>query len=195
MRAQVGRQRAGILVGLSALSALALAAVAAASPPAAGTTIPIGQGPAPRSSAQQPAQHPNVGAPHSQRVLRQLAGPPGSAPPAKSPAVIAGAWQGVDVASFQEQPTPINWSQVASAGIKFAAIKAAEGDYYTNPYALTDLVNAKAAGLAVLAYAYAIPDGDGASADPVVQADDLINYLKTSTAGVPPLMLDIEYNP
>jgi GH25 family lysozyme M1 (1,4-beta-N-acetylmuramidase) len=195
MRAQVRLRRTGFLVGVCALSALVLATMASGAPPAAGTTIPIGQGPALTPQGQQPGQHPNVGAAHSPQVLQQLAGRSGSTAPAKSPALITGAWQGIDVASFQEQPTAINWSQVAGAGIKFAAIKATEGDYYTNKYALTDLVNAKAAGLAVLAYAYAIPDGDGASADPVVQADDLIDYLKTGTAGVPPLMLDIEYNP
>jgi GH25 family lysozyme M1 (1,4-beta-N-acetylmuramidase) len=161
----------------------------------AATTIPVGYGAVAGSQAKQSVKHPNVRAAHSQRVLRQLAGLSGTSAPAKSAAVIAGASQGIDVASFQETPTAINWSQVVGAGIKFAAIKATEGDYYTNPSALTDLVKAKAAGLKVLAYAYAIPDGDGSSSDPVVQADDLIDFLKTGTAGVPPLMLDIEYNP
>ncbi|MGN6795589.1 MAG: ricin-type beta-trefoil lectin domain protein [Streptosporangiaceae bacterium] len=191
MRARMRLQRAAILVGVGALSAIVLPGVL----PASGATIPIGHGAAVRPQGQPSVKHPNVRAAHSQQVLRQLAGRSGSTSPAHSPAVIAGAWQGVDVASYQEQPTPINWSQVTGAGIKFAAIKATEGDYYTNKYALTDLVNAKAAGLAVLAYAFAIPDGDGASSDPVVQADDLIDYLKTGPAGVPPLMLDIEYNP
>src|SRR6266567_2952863 len=37
--------------------------------------------------------------------------------------------------------------------------------------------------------------GGSASSSPVVQADDLINFLKTGAAGVPTVMLDIEYNP
>ncbi|MGN6680488.1 MAG: ricin-type beta-trefoil lectin domain protein [Streptosporangiaceae bacterium] len=196
MRALVGLRRARILLGVSGLSAVMLVAVPAGVPPAVGATTTMGPSPVVWSAGpQQPVKHPNVRATHSPKVLRQLAGGSGAISPAVPRAPIAGAWQGVDVASFQEQPSPINWSQVAGADIKFAAIKATEGDYYTNKYALTDLVNAKAAGLAVLAYAYAIPDGDGASSDPVVQADDLIDYLKTGPAGVPPLMLDIEYNP
>jgi len=192
MRALVCLRQAGILVGVVGLSAIVLAGT----PGAMAGAMVVGSGPVGWSAGQPSAVvHPNVGAAHSQQVQRQLAGGSGSRAPAGSPAVIAGAWQGVDVASFQEQPSPINWSQVAGAGIQFAAVKATEGDYYTNKYALADLVNAKAAGLAVLAYAYAIPNGDGASSDPVVQADDLIDYLKTGAAGVPPLMLDIEYNP
>src|SRR5215813_8194571 len=195
MRALVCLRRAGILVGVGGLSAIVLAGM----PGAVAGAVVLGSGPIAWPAVQPSAVvHPNVGAAHSQQVLRQLAGAAGgsgSRAPAISPASITGAWQGVDVASFQEQPSPINWSQVAGAGIQFAAVKATEGDYYTNKYALTDLVNAKAAGLAVLAYAYAIPNGDGASSDPVVQADDLIDYLNTGSAGVPPLMLDIEYNP
>jgi GH25 family lysozyme M1 (1,4-beta-N-acetylmuramidase) len=192
MRVLACLRQAGILVSLGGLSAIVLAGT----PGAVAGAVVVGSGPVGWSAAQSSAVvHPNVGAAHSQQVLRQLAGGSGSQAPVSSPAAIAGAWQGVDVASYQEQPTPINWSQVAGAGIQFAAVKATEGDYYTNKYALTDLVNAKAAGLAVLAYAYAIPNGAGASSDPVVQADDLIDYLKTGAAGVPPLMLDIEYNP
>jgi len=190
--------RAGIVAGVASLGAL----VPAAFPAAAAVVGPSRV--APSSGQLQPADHPNVQAAHSPEVLRQLAGAAGgtgsagsgTAAPSAAPGVIAGALQGVDVASFQEQ-SPINWPEVAGAGIQFAAIKATEGAYYANKYALTDLVNAKAAGLSVLAYAYAIPDGGGgsASSSPVVQADDLINYLRTGAAGVPAVMLDIEYNP
>ena len=198
MRALACLLRAGFMAGVATVSALALVALSAAA--AAAGPRPVAQS----SGQPQPVDHPNVQAAHSPQVLRQLAGTAGgtgstgSSPAATSvtPGVIAGAWQGVDVASFQEQTT-INWPAVAGAGIQFAAIKATEGSYYTNKYALTDLVNAKAAGLSVLAYAYAIPDGGGgsASSSPVVQADDLINFLKTGAAGVPTVMLDIEYNP
>ena len=69
----------------------------------------------------------------------------------------------------------INWSQVAASGVGFAAVKATEGDYYQNPYALTDLAGAQAAGLSVVAYAFAIPNGNGSSNSPVTQADYLLN--------------------
>jgi lysozyme len=142
--------------------------------------------------------HFNVGATHSPQLLGQFGGF-GAASRTRQPTVtpataITGAVQGVDVASYQEQ-AGINWAQVAADGKRFVAIKATEGDYYRNPYALSDLAEAKAAGLAVAAYAFAIPNGDGASARPAVQADDIINYLKSGSAGVLPVMLDIEYDP
>jgi len=156
----------------------------------------------------------NVGATHSPQLLQQLAGPAGAGGPVMSgarnapiagPAVgagsVAGAAQGVDVASFQHpNNAAIDWTQVAGDGIQFAAVKATEGDYYHNPFALSDLAGARAAGLSVVAYAFAIPNGGSSgstqfSADPVVQADDLINYLTSNGATVPAIMLDIEYDP
>jgi GH25 family lysozyme M1 (1,4-beta-N-acetylmuramidase) len=155
------------------------------------------------SPASHPKQHPNVGKAHSPRLLKELAGPSGtSGPVINSPAQAAtagpvnGAAQGIDVASFQHPGgAAIDWQQVASDGITFAAVKVTEGDYYANTYAASDLTDAGAAGLTTVAYAYAIPDGDGSSSSPVRQADDLINYLTSHSVTVPPVMLDIEYNP
>jgi hypothetical protein len=64
----------------------------------------------------------NVGATHSPQLLRQLAGPAGATRTAISSAIsqasIAGALQGVDVASFQHpNKAAIDWTQVAGAGI------------------------------------------------------------------------------
>jgi beta-glucosidase len=118
------------------------------------------------AAAGPPPDRSNVGATHSPQLLRQLAGPPGAAAAraAISRSAIAGAEQGVDVASFQHpSKAAIEWSQVATAGIQFAAVKATEGNYYQNPYALTDLAGARAAGLSVIAYAFAIPNGNGGS--------------------------------
>jgi len=131
-----------------------------------------------------------------------LAGPPATAAQAlaASPAVaqqaLPGALQGVDVASFQHptSTTPIDWAQVAAAGIQFAAVKATEGNYYQNPWALKDLAGAQAAGLSVIAYAFAIPNGNGGSKSPAVQADYLFSYLGASFRNVP-VLLDIEYDP
>jgi GH25 family lysozyme M1 (1,4-beta-N-acetylmuramidase) len=102
----------------------------------------------------------------------------------------------VDVASFQHPGgAAITWTKVAAAGIQFAAVKTTEGAYYRNPYALLDLADAKAAGLSVVAYAFAIPNGNGSSASPVAQADYLLAYLAKAGGAPPPIMLDIEYNP
>jgi GH25 family lysozyme M1 (1,4-beta-N-acetylmuramidase) len=110
-------------------------------------------------------------------------------------AAVAGDEQGVDVASFQHPGgAAINWSQVAASGIGFAAVKATEGAYYHNPYALTDLAQSQAAGLSAVAYAFAIPNGNGSSSSPVTQADYLVQYLGSASRSVP-IMLDIEYNP
>jgi GH25 family lysozyme M1 (1,4-beta-N-acetylmuramidase) len=181
---------AGLIVGAASLAILGLSDVTAlAARPS--TTV---------SALTRPVNHFNVGATHSPELLRQLAGPRSisraSAAATISKAKIAGAMQGIDVSSHQEdQAGGIDWADVAKSGIQFAAIKATEGDYYQNPYALNDLEAAKAAGLSVVAYAFAIPNGGGASASPVVQADDIISYLKSGQAGVPPIMLDIEYDP
>jgi GH25 family lysozyme M1 (1,4-beta-N-acetylmuramidase) len=116
---------------------------------------------------------------------------------------MAGAVQGVDVASFQHPKSPqyplgapINWPEVAAAttGIQFAAVKATEGAYYQNPFALTDLAQARSAGLSVVAYAFAIPNGNGASKSAPAQADYLLSYLGAGGSGVP-IMLDMEYDP
>jgi GH25 family lysozyme M1 (1,4-beta-N-acetylmuramidase) len=131
-------------------------------------------------------------------LLRQLAGPAAGSGRTSQAAItgaIPGAAQGVDVASFQHPSgDAIDWSKVAAAGIRFAAVKATEGTYYTNPFALTDLAAAKAAGLSVIAYAFAIPNGNGGSKSAVAQADHLLGYLGASSRTVP-ITLDIEFDP
>ena len=152
-------------------------------------------GPPAVASASHKPDRSNVANTHSPELLRQLAGPPGATPAAVRSALrrsaIAGAKQGVDVASIQHAGGAINWAKVARSGIRFAAIKATEGDYYQNPYALSDLAAARAAGLRTMAYAFAVPNGNGSSASPVTQANYLLSYAGTSV----PVALDIEYNP
>ena len=157
--------------------------------------------PATTGHAAGTAVHFNVGATHSPELLRQLAGPatragPGRQVPGLAPRAAArAAERGVDVASYQHpNGAAINWPQVHASGIGFAAVKATEGAYYRNPYALADLAQARAAGLSVVAYAFAVPNGNGASGSPVTQADYLLRYLGTMSRDVP-VMLDIEYNP
>jgi GH25 family lysozyme M1 (1,4-beta-N-acetylmuramidase) len=176
----------------AAVAAGAVLALLGMSAPGAALTRAPWQG-----GAVPAARHPYAGAPHSPRLLRQLAGGHGpSGPAALGAAAAAGALEGVDVASYQHpRAAAIDWAQVAAAGIQFAAIKATEGTYYQNPYALSDIAAARAAGLSVMAYAFAIPNGDGGSPSATAQADYLISYLSKGSSGVPAIMLDIEYDP
>ena len=187
MRAAVPLRRVSALAVAGSLAVLGMTAWPATADSArAAITAAAGQ--------PQRADRSNVGATHSPQLLRQLAGPASGARPSV-PSAIAGAVQGVDVASYQHPGgAAINWADVAAAGIGFAAVKATEGTYYQNPYALSDLAEAKAAGLAVGAYAFAIPNGNGGSSSAVAQADYLLRYLGADSATVP-IMLDIEYDP
>ena len=106
---------------------------------------------------------------------------------------------GLDVAAFQHpvswahpRGAPIYWNTVARHGYKFAAVKATEGDYYVNPYEAGDVKSAKAAGLDVAPYHFAIPNASGGAA----QAQFAVEYSGYAPgARMLPLMLDIEYDP
>jgi GH25 family lysozyme M1 (1,4-beta-N-acetylmuramidase) len=118
--------------------------------------------------------------------------------PAASPAAGT-SMPGLDVAAYQHpvtsqnpKGTPINWPQVAAAGYRFAAVKGTEGDYYVNPWATTDLADAKAAGLDATPYHFAIPNGSSGQQ----QAQFAVEYSGyTPGSQTLPLMLDIEYDP
>ncbi len=184
-------------VGIAAVAALSVAAVAETS---AGSSAHGRHAASAAKRHRQRVSHFNVARTHSPKVLRELAGHPGDPKNGVTDnepgAGLSGAVQGVDVAGYQHPGgASINWRKVAKAGIKFAAVKATEGAYYRNPFALTDLAEAKAAGLSVMAYAFAIPNGNGSSASPVAQADYLVKYLGSAGSTLPPIMLDIEYNP
>jgi GH25 family lysozyme M1 (1,4-beta-N-acetylmuramidase) len=152
-------------------------------------------------SHRQRVNHFNVGATHSPKLLRQLHGRlhGHDGAPNNGPLLGSGhpaALQGVDVASYQHpNGERINWARVAKSGVQFAAIKATEGTYYRNPFALTDLAQAKAAGLSVVAYVFAVPNGNGGSGSATAQADYLVTDLAKARGRMPPIMLDIEYNP
>ena len=151
----------------------------------------------PASATGQPGDRYNVGATHSPQLLAELAGPPGAAPsaPAGNAPAQKAQRRGVDVAAYQHpNRAAINWRRVARSGISFAMVKATEGTYYRNPYALSDLNAARAAGLSVGAYAFAIPNGNGGRRGAIPQADYVLSYLGPLAASVP-VMLDIEFNP
>jgi len=107
--------------------------------------------------------------------------------------------QGIDVSSHQHpRNAVIHWTDVATAGNTFTAIKTSEGTYYVNPYYASDAVQAARAGLLVMPYAFAnpFPAKDNGSARG--QADMAARQLRS--AAVPaskmlPLALDIEPDP
>jgi GH25 family lysozyme M1 (1,4-beta-N-acetylmuramidase) len=185
---------------------------AAGSRDPAAAVVPVTSRPAtsqartPGSSLQAPASRPpsavtvkppvvdgvrriDIGSTHSPQLLHELSASPAAtaAPPAD-----AGA-RGVDVASFQHpRGAAINWRRVAQAGYKFAFIKATEGDYYANPYYAADLAQAKAAGLYVTGYHFAVPNVSGGAS----QARYAVEHGSYAADGrILPLALDIEYNP
>lgn len=155
-----------------------------------------------------PAANPAEG--HSPRLQRELSGPltgtgtarPGSAVRMSTSmraatATAAGTMlNGVDVASFQHpNGAAINWADVAAAGYHFAAIKATEGNYYTNPYYAKDAADALAAGMYVAAYHFANPNSSNGT--PTAQADYAVHNAGNYKVGghYLPLELDLEYDP
>jgi len=103
-----------------------------------------------------------------------------------------GPERGIDISAYQHADGPIDWRELARHGIKFVAIKAAEGTYYANPYYLSDARAASRAGLAVLAYTFANPDraGGAATASFAVRA---AHYRRGR--GAMPLVVDLENDP
>ena len=188
-------------VGLGVVMAAALTVAVVAETTAASSAGPSHRRSEPKVHRQR-VNHFNVGATHSPKLLRQLRGSHRAAKhagPNNGTLLGSGsadALQGVDVASYQHpNGEAINWVKVAKSGVQFVAIKTTEGAYYRNPFALTDLAEAKAAGLSAIAYAFAIPNGNGGSASGAAQADYLIKDLAKAGGRMPPIMLDIEYNP
>ncbi len=101
--------------------------------------------------------------------------------------------RGIDVASFQHpNGAAIDWTQVAGAGYRFAAVKATEGNYYSNPYYVADTAEAKSAGLYTTGYHFAIPNVSSG----VNQADYAVeNGSYAGDGHTLPLELDVEYDP
>jgi GH25 family lysozyme M1 (1,4-beta-N-acetylmuramidase) len=171
---------------------------------AAGTSSPSPSAPAPPvtpTATASPPPGPSPAAPASSGPPPVTSPPAGGLEPAVAGAVGGQAaasaaprtLAGLDVAGFQHPGgAAISWSAVAKAGYKFAAVKATEGDYYVNPWAASDLKGAKAAGLVVTPYHFAVPNASGGAA----QAQFAVEYSGYAAgARTLPLMLDIEYDP
>jgi len=100
---------------------------------------------------------------------------------------------GIDISSYQHSGGPIDWLQLARDGVRFVAIKATEGTYYVNPYYASDLRAATAAGIPVLAYAFANPTSAGGAPTARYAMD-----AASDTADGPPklpLVVDLEDDP
>jgi GH25 family lysozyme M1 (1,4-beta-N-acetylmuramidase) len=102
------------------------------------------------------------------------------------------AVRGLDVSSYQHAGRPINWRLLARDGIRFVAIKASEGTYYTNPYFASDARAAAAAGLSVVPYVFAKPRRAPGAATARFGAA-AARYARG--AGRLPLELDLENDP
>ncbi len=181
---------AGLVCVLWAVPDTASAAIARSALAARPQTGPTSARSAATAVRLPPGRY-NVSQTHSPAVLRMLAGRPGTNRAAvRQP---AGAVQGVDVASFQHPGgQPIDWGQVAAGGYRFAFIKATEGTYYVNPYYATDLAAARAAGLFVAGYHFAIPNISSGT----LQADFALNAENYPANGQTlPFILDAEYDP
>lgn len=101
--------------------------------------------------------------------------------------------RGIDVASYQHpHGKAIQWTSVARAGYRFAAVKGTEGNYYVNPWGRRDVAAARAAGLYVAVYHFAIPNVSG-GAEQARYALQHSGYVSGSY--MLPLELDIEYDP
>ncbi|MDC2836593.1 GH25 family lysozyme, partial [Limosilactobacillus mucosae] len=78
----------------------------------------------------------------------------------------------IDVSSYQPAMSVGTYSWLKSLGVKYVIVKLTQGTTYTNQYAQTQINNAKAAGLAVATYDYAVFT-DSASA--IAEADHYAN--------------------
>jgi GH25 family lysozyme M1 (1,4-beta-N-acetylmuramidase) len=165
-------------------------------PTQSGALTPSGAvpGASPALAALAASRAADEALPHSPQLLQQLAAPSSSAAAAATnQATALTTIRGIDVASYQHQNgAAISWASVGRAGYKFAAIKTTEGNYYVNPYAISDIVSAMSAGLYATVYHFAIPNITTGAA----QAQFALKYSKYRSGGrALPLMLDIEYDP
>jgi lysozyme len=102
-----------------------------------------------------------------------------------------GIW-GPDVSNWQHPyGQAINWRAVRAQGASFAFVKVSEGSNYVNPYAATDLRNARAAGLYVAGYHFGRPrlPLSTAASDAKLFAAQVGNVRQT---GFLPPVLDLE---
>jgi GH25 family lysozyme M1 (1,4-beta-N-acetylmuramidase) len=175
--------------------------------PAGATTLPSSCPAASSSSAASEA---------SAAIARMNAVKPAATAATVTP--LQGVATGIDISSHNAEP---GWAAARQVGTTFVAIKATEGDYYTNNTATTtpvaqpgygkEFTDATAAGDYVMPYAFANPyQGDGTSAhtgngsgtcqadyawQEIGPADTAVSPTYTSSSQSLPVVLDIEPDP
>jgi uncharacterized protein with LGFP repeats/GH25 family lysozyme M1 (1,4-beta-N-acetylmuramidase) len=119
--------------------------------------------------------------------------------------VLASSWQpgwgvaGIDISAYQatysggQWVDTLDWGGQWNQGVRFAYVKASEGNYYTNQAFAQQYTNAANTGMIRGAYHFAIPNWSSGA--------DQANYFVQNGGGwssdgitMPPV-LDIEYNP
>ncbi|MEP7059190.1 MAG: GH25 family lysozyme [Actinomycetota bacterium] len=108
---------------------------------------------------------------------------PTSAVPLRTP---SGMVPGIDVSHWQDA---INWSRVAGSGIRFAVMKATDGQHYIDPTFSSNTRQATANGIAVGAYHFA--NASRNLNDAVAEADHFVAVTNPSVGDLVPA-LDIE---
>jgi len=106
--------------------------------------------------------------------------------------------QGTDVSSANS--ASINWASVAGAE-RFVAVKATEGNYYTDPDYQADVTKAVAAGLFVMPYVFADPyagDGSGTATAQYAWNQEISKVTAPAYKSSPlmlPVAVDLESDP
>jgi GH25 family lysozyme M1 (1,4-beta-N-acetylmuramidase) len=119
---------------------------------------------------------------------------------ASAPAALAATApvQGTDVSSANS--ASINWASVAGAE-RFVAVKATEGNYYTDPDYQADVTKAVAAGLFVMPYVFADPyagDGSGTATAQYAWNQEISKVTAPAYKSSPlmlPVAVDLESDP
>ncbi len=127
-----------------------------------------------------------VAAPTSKPKADQPTPKPIQHPSPPKPSGPAARIAGIDVSHHQG---PIDWAQVAAAGITFAYVKASEGTSYVDPMYAANRAGAEQAGLRIGAFHYAEPDPSAGEA--AAEADHFIATAAFRSGELLP-MLDLE---
>jgi GH25 family lysozyme M1 (1,4-beta-N-acetylmuramidase) len=176
----VHRPVRSLLVALAALVALFALAIALPGTAAAAT-------------AADRSDHPDRSERHPERnwmgstVQKHEPGIPNATP---APSLAAASVEGVDVSGHQGN---VDWAALWNSGVRFAYVKATEGNYYRNPYFPQQYNGSYNIGMIRGAYHFATPhDSSGAN-----QANYFVDHGGgwSRDGKTLPGVLDIEYNP
>jgi GH25 family lysozyme M1 (1,4-beta-N-acetylmuramidase) len=115
---------------------------------------------------------------------------PGIANPRPAPRPATTSLDGVDVSSYQRT---VNWGSLWNKGVRFAYVKATEGNYYRNPYYTQQYNGSSNVGMIRGAYHFATPNDSSGTNQANYFVDRGGKWLRDGKTL--PGVLDIEYNP